>query len=126
MSLGELARKCNLGLAVMSRIERGLDVPPDIILQDIANALGWTLEELKAGLPSPEDAEESLRKMMSFLEAVAAAKKHAKAAGLGRGNGGRGEVVCPVCGGRLRYSVAAVNGHMWGTCSTEGCARWME
>ncbi len=29
-------------------------------------------------------------------------------------------------GGTLHYSVAGYNGHLWGQCTTVGCARWME
>ena len=40
--------------------------------------------------------------------------------------GTEGEIDCPSCDGKLRYSIAGCNGHIWGQCSTEGCARWME
>lgn len=34
---------------------------------------------------------------------------------------------CPTgCGGTLHLSQAACNGHVHGSCSTEGCVRWME
>lgn len=36
-----------------------------------------------------------------------------------------GAIKCPNCGGRLSYTVA-FNGHIWGHCSTGGCAHWME
>ena len=61
-----------------------------------------------------------------FMKAVAAVHAHAKAKGLGRGNGGTGKVKCPLCQGKLKYSVASVTGHLWGACTTEGCIRWME
>jgi len=36
-------------------------------------------------------------------------------------------VDCPTgCGGRLTLSIAAINGHCWGRCSTPGCLAWME
>lgn len=39
----------------------------------------------------------------------------------------RREVVgCPICKGRLHLSQSAYNGHVHGTCETEGCVRWME
>lgn len=37
-----------------------------------------------------------------------------------------GEIVCPKCSGRLRYSIAGSNGHIWGTCETKGCLRWIQ
>lgn len=36
-----------------------------------------------------------------------------------------GEIDCPNCGGKLKYTIAS-NGHIWGACSTDKCARWME
>jgi hypothetical protein len=38
----------------------------------------------------------------------------------------RGEVECPACKGRLHYSVASVNGHLWGKCETPECLSWMQ
>ena len=35
-------------------------------------------------------------------------------------------IECPVCKGRLHLSQAAYNGHVHGTCETEGCVSWME
>jgi hypothetical protein len=64
--------------------------------------------------------------IQEFLRAVKAAKDHAKTVGLKKGHGGIGETKCPNCEGTIKYSVASVNGHMWGSCSTEGCAKWME
>lgn len=36
-----------------------------------------------------------------------------------------GMIPCPNCQGQLVYSVAA-NGHTWGRCSTDDCAKWIE
>lgn len=36
-----------------------------------------------------------------------------------------GAIECPSCKGRLRYSIAS-NGHVWASCSTSGCLRWIE
>ena len=36
-----------------------------------------------------------------------------------------GEIECPKCGKRLKYSVAGGNHHIWGACETDGCLRWM-
>lgn len=48
-------------------------------------------------------------------------EKHGKARGLAD------EMPCPTgCGGTLHYSIAATNGHVWGQCSTEGCAKWIQ
>lgn len=38
-----------------------------------------------------------------------------------------GKMPCPVCdGGTLAWSRASLNGHVWGSCSTDGCVAWME
>lgn len=38
-----------------------------------------------------------------------------------------GEISCPICStGKLRFSVAKSNGHIWAACSTKSCVRWME
>lgn len=36
-----------------------------------------------------------------------------------------GEIACPVCAGKLAFSVAS-NGHVWGKCETEHCLAWMQ
>lgn len=39
----------------------------------------------------------------------------------------QGEMPCPVCKtGKLGYSRAGYNGHIWGACTTKGCVRWMQ
>ena len=80
---------------------------------------------------SEEDAKQEIRKeeerRLTLGKAHKAAHEDAKAKGLGQGHGGVGMILCPACGkGELRYSVASVNGHLWGRCSTPGCAQWME
>ena len=60
------------------------------------------------------------------LVALRAAKADAAQKGYKRGHGGNSEMTCPICSGRLRYSVASVNGHVWGRCETDGCVTWME
>lgn len=126
LSLGELARKCNLGTAVMSSIERGRVMPPDAVIADIATALECAPEEIRSAIPDPDEIARNAKRDADFLLVVATCKADAKAKGFGPGNAGRGEIDCPACSGKVRYSVTAVNGHMWGACSTPDCARWME
>lgn len=60
------------------------------------------------------------------VQAMCDAHADAKAKGYGKGNGGQDSMKCPLCpNGRLRYSVASVNGHMHAGC-TNGCVSWME
>ena len=35
-------------------------------------------------------------------------------------------ITCPVCGGHLRLTQAACNGHVHGKCETPDCVNWME
>jgi len=111
----------------MSSIERGISNPPDAVIAKIAEVLKCTSEEIRAAIPNPTEIAEGEKEFALFMEAVHAAKDDAKSKGFGRGSAGRGSIACPACKtGTLRYSVAAVNGHMHGACTTENCARWME
>ncbi len=38
----------------------------------------------------------------------------------------RGTIECPICKGKLHYTVASLNGHVHGKCETENCLSWME
>jgi hypothetical protein len=60
------------------------------------------------------------------IKAINAAHADAKEKGYGKKKGGVDSLPCPLCGGTLRYSVASYNGHMMASCTTEGCASWME
>jgi hypothetical protein len=79
-------------------------------------------------LAEAEDLENKHEASANRLVAcLSAAKDHAKSNGYGRGRGGFGSLPCPTgCGGTLQYSVASVNGHMHGRCTTPGCVNWME
>ncbi len=70
--------------------------------------------------------EKEDRSLEDVIKTMSVAKKDAKEKGFRTGNAGQGEVECLVCKGKLRYSVSAVNGHMWASCSTKDCVRWME
>jgi hypothetical protein len=73
------------------------------------------------------DADSSLDRQNKTMLAVSCAHEAAKKKGFGAGRGGVGSITCPVCQtGTISYSVASVNGHMWGKCSTKGCVSWME
>ena len=58
----------------------------------------------------------------NILAARAAIVKHTSGK-----RGVAGNIPCPICtDGTLNYSIAKVNGHIWGACSTKTCVRWME
>lgn len=41
--------------------------------------------------------------------------------------GASGQITCPVCStGKLRFSRAGCNGHIYAACTTAECVRWME
>jgi len=73
---------------------------------------------------SSESLEAAIQRMLSGLAAVAA---DAEQRGFKKGNGGLGEVACPVCNsGTIHYSVASYNGHRHAKCTTDGCVSFME
>lgn len=80
----------------------------------------WTREE---AVRNEKTREEETKKA---LLAISAAHSAAKAIGLKKGNGGSGSTECPVCKGKLHFSVASINGHLWGRCETKNCVSWME
>ena len=41
-------------------------------------------------------------------------------------SGGEGEIPCPDCAGRPRWTRDPSNGHVWGQCETDDCLRWMQ
>lgn len=71
-------------------------------------------------------ALEAIKQTDEMLAPVIAAHADALAKGFKKGNGGSSDCECPRCGKRLRYTIAALNGHMWAKCETEGCAAWIE
>jgi len=80
-----------------------------------------TREEAEAEVHSDD------QRMQRTLKVIHETHAHAKAAGLGVGHGGIGELPCAACeGGTVQYSVASVNGHIHGRCTKDGCVSWME
>lgn len=68
------------------------------------------------------DSQETamLTRSKNMLLAIDLIRKAAKDSG-----NQAGEIQCPACLGRLRYSIAHSNGHVWGKCLTDGCLQWM-
>lgn len=82
----------------------------------------------KAEAEEAENEERNKRHIQIMREV----HEDAKEKGLGVGHGGVSHYPCSLCnpdkkddGGMVRYSVASVNGHIWGAC-TNGCVSWME
>lgn len=126
MSLGECARAAGITSLDLSRVERGRAIPDEEMSRKIGSVLGLTGGEVAASLPSPEEVAEENARHANFVLAVNSCTADAKKHGLGRGNGGKGEIECPICKGRLRYSVAGLNGHIWGACENKDCVRWLQ
>ena len=73
-----------------------------------------------------EEAEQIQRDQDASLQRVFKARDAIVEATGGK-RGIRGVIDCPNCeGGKLSYTVAGSNGHIWAACSTKGCASWME
>ncbi len=73
-----------------------------------------TLGEVEAKEKADEEAFKITTSAIKLCRDHAAGKR-----GIG------GDVECPKCKGRLNYTVAASNGHLWGKCETDGCLAWM-
>ena len=86
----------------------------------------------QAKFPTPEEAaaevEESDRQLEAVMKARTACAEDAARHGWGKGKvAGAAIIKCPICReGSLRYTVASVNGHIHGKCSTPDCVSWME
>lgn len=83
----------------------------------VCNEMRWpTAQEVKK---ADEDFEAWSEKMTTAMEIIPNLKaKHP--------DGGGGETECPLCKGKLRYSIAIINKHIHMECDTEGCISMME
>lgn len=80
--------------------------------------------------PTPEEIEADRKAMTEGIERIGKVRA-AIVARLGgpwkKGMPGRADsIVCPCCGGSVKFSRSGYNGHIHAACSTEGCAQWME
>ena len=76
-----------------------------------------TEEESKAYSEEVEARLSSLSSLMPILKKIK--QEH-------KGKSWQGTAECPRCHGKLFLSHAALNGHVWGKCETNGCLAWME
>lgn len=70
-----------------------------------------------------EEIEGSFRKTSLAREAIV---KHLGGPWKKGVSGSGGEIECPVCKGKLRFSRAGCNGHIHAQCLTKDCVSWME
>jgi hypothetical protein len=83
--------------------------------------------------PTPEQIEASEREFQDYTDkwsrAMVGVGEWRKAQGWSKKNrvSATGKVPCAGCGnGEIHLSMAALNGHVWGRCTTKGCVSWME
>jgi hypothetical protein len=73
------------------------------------------------------EIEESDRRFQNTMTARMAIVEHLGGTWKRGSPGVSGSIACPVCkAGTLRFSRAAVNGHIHARCSTADCVAWME
>lgn len=81
----------------------------------------------KRWFPTKEESEAHEREVKERSAKVLGALRHVSELVAGK-RGIHGRTRCPVCGidDALHYSVASVNGHIWGKCETDDCVSWMQ
>jgi len=75
-----------------------------------------TKEELEADEAS---TEKIIQEVMLVMPLVSKWKDKHK-------SGGAGEDICPVCKGKLNYSISSYNGHCHAKCETDNCIKLMQ
>lgn len=75
---------------------------------------------------APEDLAKEEAEFQKLVDQMTKAAPFIREMKAKHKRGGSGVAECPVCGGRLHWSIAACNGHMHGKCETGGCLDWME
>jgi transcriptional regulator with XRE-family HTH domain len=127
LSLFEAAKQLGAKASDVSSWEHERAIPSANQVQDLAAVYGCTVAEIEATLPDLERVQAEETRFARLMGVMVAAKRESKRQGFGVGKGGRFSFPCPKCEtGTVSCSTAAVNGHTWGRCSTEGCAAWME
>jgi hypothetical protein len=72
-------------------------------------------------LETAEEHETKLDEMRARARSIMAAMKACREA-----KSSSGTVECPECKGKLHFSIASSNGHLWGRCEKDGCLSWMQ
>ncbi len=74
---------------------------------------------------TPEEVEQQRRDVDEHVNRINVARK-AIVDHIAETREESGAIECPVCKGRLRYSMARCNGHIHAQCSNPECVNWME
>jgi hypothetical protein len=69
---------------------------------------------------TPEEIATQEKEIKDRSQFIITAIKDIKATKLAQGS-----IVCPKCAGDLNFSVAKLNGHIWGRCLTADCLQWV-
>jgi len=80
----------------------------------------------KREYPTKEEVDKFEADIDALINLSVKAVAAIKAVGHPKGQDASGIIVCPKCGGELHYRIAGYNGHVWASCKTPDCLRWME
>ncbi len=120
MTLRELSKKTNINIGRLSDLEHLRAVPTEREKKILSNQFGCAIlletDEAKAK-ERQDEIEQTLNATCAAI--VEINQKHGK-------TNAQGVIECPLCKGKLHYTVAACNGHIWGKCETENCLSWMQ
>ena len=105
--------------------EAGLKCRPCIGGHNLSDPLAYCPKWERPTMESAEESADGFEELMDRMEIVmpVVSKWRIKP----KPKQDRREVIeCPKCKGRLHLSQSSYNGHVHGSCETEGCVRWME
>jgi transcriptional regulator with XRE-family HTH domain len=117
----DLSKQTGIAPSRLCDFEHNRAVPYSAEADAIAMVLGTKIKFADSETAKIEN--EKFKKEMGFLKSVF---ELVRATGLGRNNGGQGQMTCPKCGKDLFYTVSGYNGHIWARCSTDGCIGVMQ
>ena len=110
-----------ISLSRLCDIEHGREVPTEYESGKIKSILGNDIS-----FATETEAASNRKELEDCMESISKVYAELKSRGFGKGNGGSGVMECPKCGDKLHFSVASLNGHVWGKCTTKGCLSWMQ
>jgi len=69
-----------------------------------------------------DDNDDEMKKQFGFIRGALNNIRNKE----GDRTGVAGDITCPKCQGRLHYTIASTNGHIWGRCEKPNCLQWMQ
>jgi len=122
LTLRELSKLTGIKVGILSDLEQKRSVPSSPQYEAIKKILPTiSMEDFELDYQKAQERhDEVYKRIYAIGKAVTNIKaKHGK-------TNAKGTMGCPLCGGKLHYTVAALNGHVWGACETKNCLSWME